>query len=298
MTSPLVSAVIPFYGDPTDTLALIEQLQRQRDSVEMEIIVSDDCSPQPFPEIEGVVVVRRESNGGFGANVNSGVAAATGKWLFILNSDLNLGKSFVKEAVAQAEKFGYALFSPQILGQNGNTQWVGRKFPTTFQFAWEWFTPVARFRETTWWHKLVGHDLKCVTGATVETDWVFGACMVMPLTLFYQVGGMDERYFMNSEEVDFQYCMKRMGLPRYFAGSIAVEHVGGGSSGDSQRRRQWVVDSRFIYSRKWGRPKNIKLALTAVSLVNFAFNKVRSLGNPNVHAENILKTELGYLKGK
>ena len=47
-------------------------------------------SPEPFPDTDGVEVVRRASNGGFGAAVNTGAAAATGDWLLIANSDLRI----------------------------------------------------------------------------------------------------------------------------------------------------------------------------------------------------------------
>ena len=86
-----VSAVIPHYGDPAPTLTLIEALRAQQGIApdELEIIVSDDT--------KGVRVVRRETNGGFGSAVNSGVAVATGKWLFILNSDLSITDTFVAD---------------------------------------------------------------------------------------------------------------------------------------------------------------------------------------------------------
>ncbi|WP_303966456.1 glycosyltransferase family 2 protein, partial [Rothia mucilaginosa] len=79
--APRVSAVIPFYGEPEPVLAIIDTLRAQQgiDPADIEIVVSDDVSPTPFPEVEGVTVVRRPVNGGFGKAVNSGVAAATGE---------------------------------------------------------------------------------------------------------------------------------------------------------------------------------------------------------------------------
>lgn len=142
-----VSAVIPHYGDPAPTLTLIEALRAQQGIApdELEIIVSDDQSPVPFPDTKGVRVVRRETNGGFGSAVNSGVAVATGKWLFILNSDLSITDTFVADMLSHIEHRTPALASPQVVGHDGKQQWVARKFPTTAHIAWEWFTPLARF---------------------------------------------------------------------------------------------------------------------------------------------------------
>lgn len=291
-----VSVVIPHYGDAEPTLELVAALQEQETTWEYEIIVSDDCSPVPFPETDGIIVTRRIENGGFGANVNNGVASATGKWLLIMNSDLHIAPGFIQALVDAGEAEGDVLLSPQVLGHEGQGQWVGRRFPTTFHHAWEWFTPVARFRETSWWHRLVGHDLRCVTGARALPDWLMGACMLVQADTYRRVGGMDEQFFMNSEETDLQRRLAETGIPRVFRGDITVGHVGGGSSGPNTQRRQWVTNSRFIYGRKWGQGKNLGTSLRAVSLLNFIFNLLRSIRNKDVKPSHILRYELSIIK--
>ena len=51
--SPRGSAVIPFYGEPEPVLAIIDILRAQQgiDPADIEIIVSDDVSPTPVPEV-------------------------------------------------------------------------------------------------------------------------------------------------------------------------------------------------------------------------------------------------------
>lgn len=290
-----LSILIPHYGDPQDTIALVSALKKQECSFAAEIIVSDDCSPQSFPQLEGVRVVHRQVNGGFGANVNSAAAAASGDWLLILNSDLTLSEGFLEKMMAAAQQEGGAMIAPQILGHDGQSQWVGRKFPTIFQQAWEWFTPVARFRHTSFWHKLVGHDLSCTTGRRAESDWLMGACMMLRRQDYQALGGMDETFFMNSEEVDLQYRLAQAGIKRVFRGDIVISHEGGGSSGGAERRRQWLVNSRFKYERKWGRPQALKVALTLTSYLNFAFNSLRAIRNKDVKPGQILSAELGII---
>ena len=53
--TPRVSAVIPVYGEPEPVLAIIDTLRAQQgiDPADIEIVVSDDVSPIPFPEVEG-----------------------------------------------------------------------------------------------------------------------------------------------------------------------------------------------------------------------------------------------------
>ena len=263
--TPRVSAVIPFYGEPEPVLAIIDTLRAQQgiDPTDIEIIVSDDVSPTPFPEVEGVTVVRRPVNGGFGKAVNSGVAAATGEWVFILNSDLELDNSFVSRMLAAVERHGEILASPQIIGHDGKQQWVARKFPTAAHVAWEWFTPLARFKPTNWWHRGVGHDVEACTGTSdAKVDWVMGACMVVPRATF-----------------------------RYLIPSVTVTHEGGGSS-PSERRVQWLTTARFIYADKWGWEKKLANLLRVTSYVNFLVNSIRGLRNKDVDARGFLATEL------
>ena len=293
---PAVSAVIPHYGESAPTMKLIEKLQQQTFDGEIEIIVSDDNSPEPFPQVGGVKVIHRTANGGFGTNVNTGAEQATGEWLMILNSDLELTSTFVEEMLNAVEKQAKpAIYSPQVVGHEGEAQWVARKFPSTFIHAWNWFTPVARFRHTNWWHRLAGHDVRSVDGKTLTVDWLMGACLMLPTRIFREVGGFDERFFMNSEEVDLQKRLRDKGYPAIFLGDVLVTHEGGGSS-ESTKRRQWLTTSHFIYEAKWNKRRILAPTLTAVSLLNFGFNAVRSWKNKEVHPLKTFADELKIIR--
>ena len=235
-----ISAIIPFYGEPAPVLDLIASLRAQRGITpeNLEIIVSDDRSPIPFPDTEGVSIVRRERNGGFGSAVNSGAARARG----------------------------------------------------------EWFTPLALYKSTRLGHRGAGHDISACTALRPHgTDWVMGACMMVPRTVYERVQGMDERFYMNSEEVDFQRRLAEIGVPRILVPAVTVTHEGGASS-PSARRRQWLTTARFIYAEKWGFEKNLRRALTLTSYANYGFNLVRSLRNHRVNPREILNHELELIR--
>ncbi|MDQ0922272.1 N-acetylglucosaminyl-diphospho-decaprenol L-rhamnosyltransferase [Pseudarthrobacter sp. W1I19] len=290
-----VSAVIPHFGPPAPTLALIESLRSQA-SVSVQIIVSDDASPEPFPDVDGVCVVRRPVNGGFGSAVNSGMAQADKEYALVLNSDLELGPGFIRDLLAAAKPWQPAVVSPQVVGRDGSTQWVGRHFPTALHQTVEWLSPLARYRHLKLLHEAVGHDTRCVDGAVVPVDWVFGAAMLIPVAAFRQVGGFDEGFFMNSEEVDLQRRLKDIGIPSVFLGTSCVMHEGGGSS-DPTRRRQWLVDSRLRYARKWGGERALKLALSSASAANYVVNRTRQFLGRDIDARATLRVELSYLTG-
>lgn len=286
-----LSIVIPHYGDPAPTLELIRALQAQTGGIRPEIVVSDDRSPEPFPATDGVVVERRETNGGFGSAVNTGVRAASGEYVLVMNSDLTIRPDFLETFLAEAEPWLPAVVSPQVHDHDGGSGWVGRHFPTTTHQVVEWLTPLARFRSRPRMHELVGHDTRCVDGAVLPVDWVVGACMLIPRAEFLAVGGLDERFFMNCEEIDLQKRLRDRGIPSVFLGTVVVEHVSGGSS-DSARRRGWLVSSRMLYARKWGGEKRLRAALKAASWVNFVSNRLRQAAGRDVDARAVLDYEL------
>ncbi|MBK8731423.1 MAG: glycosyltransferase family 2 protein [Actinomycetales bacterium] len=316
--SPGVSVVIPHYGDPAPTLDLLAQLADQAapldsttgDELPIQLIVSDDASPQPFPE-EGtayrVVVVRRERNGGFGAAVNSGVAEAVHDQLLILNSDLQVGPTFVRDLVAAAAPWQPAVVGPAILEGGGASppettavDYSGRHFPTAGHQVTEWLTPLAGWRAHRVLHEAVGHDTTARLGVTRPVDWLVGAALLLPTHAFRAVGGFDEGYFMNSEEVDLQRVLRRHGIPAVYAGTVTVTHAGGGSS-DPAKRRAWVVQSRLRYAHKWGgraATRRLQSALAAATAVNLVWNTGRRLAGRPVTPLATARTEWQLLSGR
>ena len=304
---PPVTVVIPHYGDPRPTQELVTALQRNPGQAIAEIVVSDDASPVPFPppspamrETSGtppLTVVRREANGGFGANVNTGLSKVTTDLALVLNSDALITGEQVDALVTAAAPYQPAVVSPQVVNEDGTPQWSGRHFPTVLHQTVEWLTPLARFRHLPLLHEAVGHDVAAARAeAPVTVDWVMGAVMLLPMAEVRAVGGFDEAYFMNSEEVDLQLRLRERGIPSLVIPDVRVPHAQGGSS-DPLRRRAWLVDSRFRYARKHGRPRLLKAALTAATGVNYAVNRVRQARGTDVDAGAVLRAERALLKG-
>ncbi|MBK9475394.1 MAG: glycosyltransferase family 2 protein [Tetrasphaera sp.] len=285
-----VSVVVPHYGPPELTLGLVHQLRTQTHE-QLEVIVADDCSPQPFPEVEGVRLVRRQHNGGFGSAVNSGAAIAHGELLLILNSDLTITPTFVADLVAAAAPWQPAVTGPLIYWvEQGRDELTGRHFPTATSSALEWLTVLARHRHRRALTEGIGNDTACVPGAVVPVDWLVGAALLLPRDCFEAVGGFDESYFMNGEEVDLQRRLRDHGIPSVFLGTVRVEHVGGASS-DPQRRQAWAIAARHRYARRWGFGRRLKVALGAATMVNAVTNGVRQLAGREVDAATVARRE-------
>ncbi|NQX15585.1 glycosyltransferase family 2 protein [Rathayibacter sp. VKM Ac-2857] len=285
-----VSVVVPHYGDPGPALALLEQLRGQVGAPEHEIVVVDDASPVPFPAGDGVALVRRARNGGFGAAVNSGAAEAAHPLLLVLNSDLEIGETFLRDLVAAGTPWLPAVVAPALRDGAGRAQWVGRRFPRLGHYVVEWLTPLARWRPQL--RAAVGLDTRCVEGAVLPVDWVVGAAMLLPTAEFRAIGGFDESFHMNCEEVDLQRRLRARGVPSVFAGDVVAVHTGGGSS-DPARRLVWLVAARLRYARKWrSHPGLLAASLRAASVVNLGANALRALAGRGVRPLAVFRGEL------
>ncbi len=282
-----VCVVIPHYGDAAPTIRLVEQLRGRANR----IIVSDDCSPTPFPQIEGIEVIRRTTNGGFGQAVNSGVEAAQEDMVLILNSDLDVGPSFVPELLAAAAPYQPCVAGPAIVSPQAQTVESARRFPTVSHQVVEWLSPLARFRHTDWWHRAVGHDLVSLrqSGPT-HADWLVGAALLVPVAEFRAIDGFDPRFFMNAEEIDLQRRLRVQGIPSVYVPTVHVVHEGGGSS-DSTKRREWLVDARWRYAAKWGGVTRLRAGLLAATVANLAWNTARRLRGAPVAPLRVAREE-------
>lgn len=290
--SVTVSVVIPFYGDPTPTIPLVHQLAAQIPVAPLEIIVADDDSPIPFPADLPVHIVKRHANGGFGSAVNAGAAAATGDLLLILNSDLEVSPDFVSKLVAAARPWQPCVASP-ALDEPGRPNPVARRWPRIRHYVFSWLVPLARFHENQRAGHIQGHDTRSDDGAQ-PTDWVVGAAMLIPRKDFEAVGGFDERFFMNSEEVDLQRRLQQRGVRSVYLPEVQVQHEGGGSTGS--HRRVWLTEGWFHYEFNWGSPRRLKASLLCASFINLGWNVLRRLRRSDIHPWTEFRQETSIVK--
>ncbi len=288
---PSLSVIIPHYGDPQLAGNLAEQLLPQLKAHD-EMIIVDDCSPIPAPEIWGVKVVRRGKNGGFGAANNSAASVAVGSWLVLLNSDLQVEDTFLQQVREATATVGPHVLGPQILDSAGEPVVSARQFLTTCHQFWNWLTPIARWRTTDRVQRWLGYDLDAHAARAPESaDWLLGAALFLPRAAFESVGGFDERFYMSAEEMDLQRRLARVGVTAVYIPDIEVRHLGGGSS-DPKRLRTWLSHGLDEYATKWGYRNRRRLALTGASLINWVWNCARRVRNRDVHPLGSLRTEL------
>jgi hypothetical protein len=234
MATPVfdVSYVIVSYNTVELTLrcltSLAADLHACRGRAEV-ILVDNQSSDATVERVAAehprVRVVQNETNLGFGAGNNRGMQAAHSDLFILLNSDAFVRPGFTTALLAYMQGQPHVgVAGPLLLNEDLSVQRSVFRFPTPTR-AWLENLGLSYVFSS---HPVLGDYRQWGYDTEREVDWVSGACMVVRRAVFEQ-GGFDERFFMYSEETDWQRTIRQRGWSIAFVPSAVAVHRGGGS---------------------------------------------------------------------
>jgi hypothetical protein len=138
---------------------------------------------------------------------------------------------------------------PQLLNEDGSVQSSRRRFPTlrTAFFESTWLQPYAPQAV------LDDYFVRDVAdGDPAVVEWVMGACLMTRQEVVAQVGGLDEKYFMYSEELDYCRRIHEAGWQVVYYPQARVTHLSGKSSEQAVTQRHINFNrAKLRYFRKY-----------------------------------------------
>jgi len=201
-----------------------------------EVIVSDNGSTDGSPEkiraqFPAVRVIENGANLGFAKANNVGIRAAHGQYVLILNPDTIIHDGALDRWMGFAEAHPEAgAFGCRVLNPDGTYQRSARAFPTPLRYL------VAALGL----RKVLGRvkrPVLCVEyegwkgDSEREVDWQSGCCILFRGDLLHTLGGFDERFFYQFEEVDLCRRVRDAGYHILFTPVASITHLGGQSVG-------------------------------------------------------------------
>jgi GT2 family glycosyltransferase len=194
--------------------------------IDAEIIVVDNNSTdnscemvkQLFPNVE---LIENEDNFGFSKGNNIGVEQANGDYLCILNPDTVVAEdTFTKllEFANQTQNLG--IIGCQLIDGTGNFLPESKRCVSTPKVALQKIFGLTQNYYNT---KLSPKDIG-------KTDVLVGAFMFVKQSVYREVGGFDEDYFMYGEDIDLSYKVLKAGYANYYFGKTSVIHFKGEST--------------------------------------------------------------------
>ena len=272
--APSVSIIIPT-RDRADLLArAIDTLFMQADWPEKDLVIVDNGSTEPdtfalfdrMSQAPNVQILRHDSPFNFAELINAGARAARGKVFAIMNNDVETDRrDWLAPLIKLACDPAVGVVGAKLLFGDGTLQHAGL---------------------TLGMGGLAGHaGVGCAAddpgpygmlATTRRVSAVTGACMLTRREVFERLGGMDENYVVECNDVD--YCMRAdaADLAVIYAAEAILIHNEGSTRQNRPLREQEIRDrQRFI--RQWGRklvkdpyyPADLTLKDASLAFVDF-----------------------------
>lgn len=204
----------------------------------LEVIVVDNASVdgsvemirQEFPQVR---LIENRENVGFAKANNQAIRQAQGEYVWLLNSDTEIGASSLEEAFSRsriAERDDIAAVIPQLDYPDGSWQSVGGYFPSLIN-VFLYFFPLHNLLPSAWRKKikLLALYPQQIPSTGKELDYLTGAAIIIKKAALDKVGLLGEQYFMYFEETDLCWRLKKAGYILLAIGTDPVMHVYGGS---------------------------------------------------------------------
>jgi GT2 family glycosyltransferase len=292
--NPLVSIVIVSYNRLEVLRKTLLGLLHYFTEPMVEIILVDNASQEPivetirreFPQVQ---IIAHKKNIGFGGGNNVGAKQARGKFILFANSDLILQGNPLPAMLELFQANPRAgIVGCQLLNTDGSLQ------PSYFRFP----SLTMRFIQISGLKTLINKmfpRLRFEYNSTFKLDFVSGAFFIIPYTLFFEIGGFDERYFMYIEDADLGFQVKRKGRESLLLNTRDVIHIG---------QHYEVIGHPFVYfhmnigqlkfyAKNYGRWKYF--AFVIISMVLFSWKLLLSLLKRNASMEQKQMREILHL---
>lgn len=238
-----------------------------------EIIVVDNASADGTPamlraEFPHVRLIETGANLGFAAGNNVGLRLVMEKaegsrllpssdYILLLNPDTEPVGDALPRLVAELERRPeLAAVGPLLRYGDGSLQPSRRRFPTRLTFFWE-STPLDRLWPTNPW----AARYRCADTPADQAqpvDWLVGAAILLRSKAIARAGLFDERFFMYSEELEWQRRIQTAWTDEggrsaiwYLPTAEIIHHEGKSSEQAIARRHLNFQQSRLLLARIW-----------------------------------------------
>jgi GT2 family glycosyltransferase len=146
----------------------------------------------------------------------------------LLNPDARIDEDSIDalvEVLETAPEVGAV--APRTVDSDGSLDYSQRRFPRLRSTYAQALFLHRLFPTASWSDEVIRDDKAYAVRGT--PDWVSGACMLLRRSALEELGGLDEGFFMYSEDVDLCKRLRLAGYEVLFEPAALAEHEGGAS---------------------------------------------------------------------
>lgn len=243
--NPLISVIIPTYNKVDYTLRCLASVEACTPLAEFEVILVDDCSSVDSwavlsEKVKGIRILRNDDNQGFIRSCNIGAKVAKGQYLYFLNNDTDVTEGWLDALLRTFSDFpGTGLAGSKLVYPDGRLQEAGG---IIWQDGSAW--NFGRFLDP---HLPVYNYAR-------EVDYCSGASIMVPKSLFQELGGFDEHYLpAYCEDSDLALKIRDKGYRVIYQPLSTVIHHEGITSGTdaTQGVKAYQVENGKKLFERW-----------------------------------------------
>ena len=252
----LLSIIIVNYNTAHLLTPCLLSIQKHIPLSESEVCVVDNASADNSLEIlrrdfPWVKTLSNPKNLGFGAGINRGVQNTSGRFILWLNPDTEILDSGITPVMRDMDlRPETGITGLQILNPDRSLQLSARSFPSYETALFSRYSLLTRlFPGNPWSTRYLKTDWDHESAR--EVDWVSGSVLLHKRKVWEDLGGLDERFFMYCEDVDFCLQAKARGWKVLYDPRSRVVHSIGGSS--RKISRQMLIEHHKSMGRYYAK---------------------------------------------
>lgn len=250
-------SIIVVNWNTRDMLAdCLQSVYGTADGLDLEVFVVDNASTDGSAQMvrerfSWVRLIENRENVGFAQANNQAIRASEGCHIVLLNSDTEVCPGALQTMVQFMERHPQAGgCGPRLLNADGSLQNSCHPMLTPEREFWRLIFFDRLWRRATY----VQERWDWETPRPVEV--IKGACFLLRRAALDQVGLLDGRYFMYTEEMDLCYRLLQAGWQLYWVPQAMVKHYGEASSRqEAEAMYVQLYRSKVQFHRKFGGPR-------------------------------------------
>lgn len=243
-----VAVVVVTYNSEEHVAVLLDSVPAALGSATGSIVVVDNGSTDGTREIlaaRGDCTVVHSTNVGYAAGMNRAVAeSAPARAILILNPDAALDADAVPRMLAVLDRPGVGIVAPRVREADGELSPTLRRAPTLGRVGGLSFTQHPAFAERI--------EDPAAYATEHDVDWAVGAILLVDAECYRALGGMDETFFLYSEETDLSLRAADAGWSTRYTPDAGAVHIGGGSGESSTTHVMKILNRIRLYRRRTG----------------------------------------------
>jgi GT2 family glycosyltransferase len=249
-----------------------------------EIIVVDNASADGTPEMiraqfPDVKLIETGANLGFAKGNNVGIKEATGKYICLINSDVNVPSDCLEKMHTYMEQQPtIGLLGPGMLRPDGKVYRSGMRFPSLWNLFLRALFLDSLFKNTGLFGGFLMKDFQF--DQTRDIDVLNGWLWMARREGLNQVGPLDGRFFMYAEDVDWCKRFHLAGWRVVFYPEASAVHYGGASAANQPSR--FNVEMQRANLQYWKKYHG-RISLFFYLLIGCLSYTVRALGWSGVY---------------